>query len=168
MRVLESPARPGPCWWNPLRRIRKRGFEIALGLCLAGYGVLLALHPAADRESRYPEPVENLLYRANFPNHRGAPAWALEIRRTDAEASCGDIGGAYYREVAGERCHALLRSWDAKALLSGVTKERCRYHYAGLAEARSGTDVSYVAMAGRCVARNSDMGSYSTQLTGSP
>ncbi len=131
--------------------IRRYAFTTCLGIALAGYMVLLVKHPGADAVSLYPEPVDNVLYDANFPNHRGAEPWTKTVHSLQTPAQCEDRTAHVYREVSALRCNNLLERSAGTGSISTRDGERCRYFYENVRAAQLGTPVRFVELGASCL-----------------
>ena len=150
MRVLNATAEREEAS-GAMAMIRRYGFTICLGVALTGYVALLISHPGADAVSVHPEPVDNFLYDANFPNQRGAKPWTKVIHRAPLAVTCQGLSAEVYREVGAQRCNNLAaRSGDTSAI-SVRAGERCRYFYESAGAARHGTAVKFVTSGEACL-----------------
>lgn len=154
MRVLGAMSKESQASIDSFASIKKHALGIGLSVALLGYALLLINFPHADSISKYPEPVNNLLYEANFPGARGAPPWAMRVHTAKPGANCADSAGSYYRVVSPVRCQNLLLNWDADKFLKRTVTSRCNYFYESLRAAELGSDVSYIVIDGQCVPKN--------------
>ncbi|MEM8744636.1 MAG: hypothetical protein AAGF14_08385 [Pseudomonadota bacterium] len=150
MRVLNATAEREEAS-GVMAMIRRYGFTVCLGVALTGYVALLASHPGADAVSVYPEPVDNFLYDANFPNQRGAEPWTKVIHRVPLAATCQGLSADIYREVSAQRCNNLIDRTGNASGISVRSGERCRYFYENAGAARHGTAVQFITSGAACL-----------------
>ena len=131
--------------------IRRYAFTACLGVALAAYMVLLINPPGADAVSVYPEPVDNVLYDGNFPNHRGADPWTKVVHRSQFPATCEDRSAHVYREVGAQRCNNFIERFADTEAISARDGDRCRYFYENVSAAQLGTRVRFVQSGGACL-----------------